>query len=232
MVIDTSAVLAILLNEAERDRFIDAVSEDQVRLMSTVNALEAAIVIEARKREPGGREYDLLLHEAKVDIVPFTPEQMEEARQAWRRFGKGNHAAGLNFCDCCAYALARVSGEPLLFKGSDFKNTDVRAAIPTRAEQVPSFRLKLGAAYYRQGLFNVPVSCGGQIGAHGSKVELHLEGVERVIAGRVNREANPNGTPRIMGGPALRKWFESRFKPGDVLRVDIESPQRMLLRAL
>jgi ribonuclease VapC len=230
MVIDTSAVLAILLNEPERDTFIDAVAQDSVRLMSAVNALEAGVVIEARKQELGGLEYDLLLQRAKVDVVSFTAEHMEQARDAWRKFGKGNHPAGLNFCDCCAYALSRVSGEPLLYKGADFGHTDVRAAMPPQKEQIPSFRLKLGSAYYKQGFFNVPVSCEQYVGAHDSKVELRLEGVARTTVGRVNRKANANRTPRIMGGPSLRTWFQSRFKQGDVLRVEIESPSRMRLR--
>jgi ribonuclease VapC len=230
MVIDTSAVLAILLNEPERDTFIDAMAEDPVRLMSAVNALEAAVVIEARKRESGGLEYDLLLQRAKVDIVSFTQEHMEEARDACRKFGKGNHPAGLNFCDCCAYALSRASGEPLLFKGADFGNTDVRAAIAPGEAQIPAFRLKLGSAYYKQGFFNVPVSCEHYVGDHDSRVELQLEGAPRKIVGRVNRKANANHAPRIMGGHSLLTWFQSRFKQGDVLRVEIESPSRMRLR--
>lgn len=229
MVIDTSAVLAILLNEPERETFIDALAQDPVRLMSAVNALEGALVIEARKRESGGLEYDLLLQRAKVDIVSFTQEHMEEAREGWRKFGKGNHPAGLNFCDCCAYALSRASGEPLLFKGGDFQGTDVRAAIAPRRERIPSFRLKLGSAYYKQGFFNVPVSCEQYVGAHDTKVELLLEGVARTAAGRVNRKANANRTPRIMGGPSLGSWFQSRFKQGDILQVEIESPSRMRL---
>ena len=70
-------------------------------------------MIEARKGDAGGREFDLFLHKAKLDVVPFTHEHLEEARAGWRRFGKGRHPAGLNFCDCCAYALARLSREPL-----------------------------------------------------------------------------------------------------------------------
>lgn len=231
MIIDTSAVLAILLNEPERGALVDAVAEDQVRLMSAVNALEAAVVIEARKRESGGREYDLLLHQAKVDIVPFTLEHMEEARNAWRRFGKGNHPAGLNFCDCCAYGLSRVSGEPLLFKGVDFTKTDVRAAIAMQEPHVPTFRLKLGSAYYKQGFFNVPTAYERYVGAHGAVLQIQLEGVARNVQARVNRKANANGTPRIMVGTALKSWFHARFKQGEVLRVEIESPSRMRLRA-
>lgn len=128
MVIDTSALMAILLKEPERDRFIDALAADPVRLMSAVNALETALVIEARKGEPGGRELDLLLHESRIEIVSLTLEQMEAARAAWRNYGKGNHPAGLNVCDCCAYALSKISGEALLFKGSDFQRTDIARA--------------------------------------------------------------------------------------------------------
>ena len=129
MVIDTSALVAILLKEAGRDLFIDAISNDPVRLISAVNALETAMVIEAKKREQGGRELDLLLHRANIEIVPFTAEHLEEAKSAWRSYGKGNHPAGLNFCDCCAYALSKVSQEPLLFKGTDFQQTDIASAL-------------------------------------------------------------------------------------------------------
>ena len=134
MIIDTSAIIAILLKEAECDRFIVVIAADPVRLMSAINVLEAAVVIEARKREQGGRELDLLLHKARIEIAPFTVEQMDEARAAWRKYGKGNHPAGLNFCDCCAYALSKVSREALLFKGQDFEQTDVLPALRPAAE--------------------------------------------------------------------------------------------------
>jgi len=137
MVIDISAIIAVLLEEPGFERFIDSIASDPVRLISAVNALESAIVIEARKRDQGGRELDLLLHKAKIDIVPFTPELTDEARIAWRKFGKGNHPAGLNFCDCCAYALSKVSGEPLLFHGADFPKTDVTVACKQLAGGSP-----------------------------------------------------------------------------------------------
>ena len=125
MVIDTSAVLALLLNESEADAIEIAIDEDPVRLMSVASALEAAIVVEARLGAAGGREFDLLLHKAAIELVPVTLEQLETARHAWRSFGRGRHEAGLNYGDCFAYALAAMSGEPLLFKGADFARTDV-----------------------------------------------------------------------------------------------------------
>ena len=128
MVIDSSALLAILLGEAESSRFIADIEADPRRLLCSVHLLEAAIVVEARKGPFGGRELDLLLHRAQVEIVPFTEELAEAARAAWRKWGKGNHPAALNYCDCCAYALARQLGEPLLYKGDDFGRTDIRAA--------------------------------------------------------------------------------------------------------
>ena len=125
MVIDTSALLALVFNEPEADDIEVALDEDPVRLMSVASCLESAIVVEARLGPAGGRELDLLVHKAAIELVAVTTEQMEVARAAWRRFGRGRHRAGLNFGDCFAYALARTSGEPLLFKGDDFANTDV-----------------------------------------------------------------------------------------------------------
>jgi ribonuclease VapC len=125
MVLDTSALLALLLNEEEAEGFRGAIEEDATRLVSAATLLETALVIEARKGEPGGRELDLLIHKAEIAIVPVDADHVSEARRAWRRFGRGRHAAGLNFGDVFAYALARVSGEPLLFKGDDFAKTDI-----------------------------------------------------------------------------------------------------------
>ncbi len=125
MVVDTSAVLALLLDEPEAEAFRVALEDDQTRLLSAATLLEAALVIEARKGEAGGRELDLLVHKAAITVVEVDEEQVAEARRAWRRFGRGRHAAGLNFGDLFAYALARTSGEPLLFKGEDFTRTDV-----------------------------------------------------------------------------------------------------------
>jgi ribonuclease VapC len=125
MVVDTSALLALLFHEQEAERVADAIATDARRLASAFTVLEAGIVVEARKGEAGGRELDLLLRRIELESVPLTASLVEVARDAWRRFGRGKHPANLNIGDCCAYALARVSGEPLLFKGGDFSSTDV-----------------------------------------------------------------------------------------------------------
>lgn len=125
MVIDTSALVAMLNDEADAPRLEAAVEADPVRMMSTASYLEAAIVIETRFGEPGGRELDLWLHRAGVDLVAVDAAQAEAARAAYRRYGKGRHRAGLNYGDCFAYALAKISGQPLLFKGNDFAHTDI-----------------------------------------------------------------------------------------------------------
>jgi ribonuclease VapC len=129
MVIDTSALIALLFGEPEAAVFSRAIADDPKKLISTFNALETGIVVEARKGEAGGREFDLLLHRTRIEIVSMNADQVELARSAWRNYGKGNHPAGLNIGDCCAYALAKYSGEPLLFKGNDFKQTDIRFVI-------------------------------------------------------------------------------------------------------
>jgi ribonuclease VapC len=126
MVLDTSALLALLLNEPEATDMARAIASDPRRLVSAFTALETSVVIEARKGEDGGREFDLLAYKAGIDIVPMDSGQAELARSAWRKYGKGRHPAGLNIGDCCSYALARYTGEPLLFKGEDFAKTDAR----------------------------------------------------------------------------------------------------------
>lgn len=129
MVLDTSAVLAWLFNEPEADDIEVAIDEDPVRLMSAASYLEAAIIVESRLGGAGGREFDLLVHKAAIEVVVVTRDQADVARDAWRRFGKGRHPAGLNFGDCFAYALAATSGEPLLCKGDDFAKTDVPRVV-------------------------------------------------------------------------------------------------------
>jgi len=123
MVIDTSALIAVLLLEHDALRFAEAIENTAPRL------LETSMVIETRKGEAGGRELDLFIYRAGIEIVAVDHEQAEIARIAWRRYGKGRHPASLNYGDCFAYALATVSGSPLLFKGDDFSQTDLGALI-------------------------------------------------------------------------------------------------------
>lgn len=131
MVIDTSALLAIFLAEPERAAFLDQILQAGTRKISAANVLETGIVLEARKGEAAGREFDLFVVRTDLEIVPVDAEQVEIARSAWRRYGKGRHAAGLNFGDCFAYALAQFSGEPLLAKGADFARTDLEVCRGT-----------------------------------------------------------------------------------------------------
>jgi ribonuclease VapC len=125
MVIDTSAIVAVLLNEANASGIAQAIESRSPRLLSAANLLEASMVIESRKGEAGGRELDLLVYRAEIEIVAVDQGQVELARLAWRQFGKGRHPAGLNYGDCFAYALAKAQGLPLLFEGDDFSQTDV-----------------------------------------------------------------------------------------------------------
>src|ERR1022692_420964 len=125
MVMDTSALVAIFLGETERDAFVQHFLQAETRLLSAANALETGIVLEAKRGEAAGREFDLFLVRAQLEVVAVDAEQVEIARSAWRRYGKGRHAAGLNFGDCFAYALAKFSGQKLLAKGEEFRFTDV-----------------------------------------------------------------------------------------------------------
>ncbi|WP_294537769.1 type II toxin-antitoxin system VapC family toxin [uncultured Rhodoblastus sp.] len=128
MVIDTSAIVAIAMNESEAEAFERRIADAAVRLISAATVLEAAMVLETRLGEPGGGELDLWLLRAGVEIVAVDAIHADQARRAWRRFGKGRHPAGLNFGDCFSYALAALTQEPLLFKGNDFSKTDIEAA--------------------------------------------------------------------------------------------------------
>ena len=138
MIIDSSAIIAVLLDEANAADIARAIEASSQRLLSAANLLEASIVIESRKGEAGGRELDLLIYRAAIEIVAVDQEQAELARIAWRRIGKGRHLAGLNYGDCFAYALARTRQLPLLFQGDDFSRTDIDIvpllSAPTRPE--------------------------------------------------------------------------------------------------
>ncbi len=125
MVIDTSALLAVLFDEPERDAFIHRIAAAPHRLVSAGTLIETSIVVEARRGESAGRELDLFLHRADAHTIAVDEEQVRVARAAWRRYGKGRHPAGLNYGDLFAYALARTRGDELLYKGSDFARTDL-----------------------------------------------------------------------------------------------------------
>jgi ribonuclease VapC len=129
MVIDASALVAMLNDGPEAGQLEAAVEADPVRLLSTASYLEAAIVIATRFGDAGGRELDLWLHRAAVDLVSVDVDQADAARIAYRRYGRGRHRAGLNYDDCFSYALAKLSGQPLLFKGDDFTRTDIGVAL-------------------------------------------------------------------------------------------------------
>ena len=128
MILDTSALLAVLFDEVDADHYEHTINDAMTCRMSVANYLEAILVIESRLGEEGGRELDNYLAAAEIGLVSVTPEQVQAARLAWRKFGKDNHFAGLNFGDCFAYALSEVTGEPLLYKGEDFARTDVESA--------------------------------------------------------------------------------------------------------
>jgi ribonuclease VapC len=128
MVVDTSALIAVLLREPTADRLSRALDGAPSIRCSVASLVEASMVMHGRLGEQGERELDALLRRLQVEAIPVTLEQAELARSAFRRFGKGRHPAGLNFGDCFSYALARALGEPLLFVGNDFSQTDVDVA--------------------------------------------------------------------------------------------------------
>jgi ribonuclease VapC len=126
MVIDTSAVVAILRQEPGAESLLSRLTAAGSRRISAATLLETAIVLEGKSGERGGEHLDLFLARAKIEVEPVTDEQVRIARKAWRRYGKGSgHAARLNFGDCFSYALAQSLGEELLYKGADFAHTDV-----------------------------------------------------------------------------------------------------------
>lgn len=128
MVIDSSVLIAILWREPEARRFIDLLRLASTRLLSAATRTETGIVVLVRRGEPGLEELNALLIALRVETVPFTAEHSRLAVAAFQRFGKGRHPAGLNMGDCFSYALAKATGEPLLFKGEDFARTDIEQA--------------------------------------------------------------------------------------------------------
>jgi ribonuclease VapC len=129
MIVDSSAILAILFNEDDAESHARAITEADSCRISAANFVEVAIVVEAQTKASGSRQFDAFFRRAGIIIEPVTEEQAHIARQAYTDFGKGRHKAGLNFGDCFAYALAKTTGETLLFKGEDFKKTDIASAF-------------------------------------------------------------------------------------------------------
>jgi ribonuclease VapC len=130
VIVDTSAIVAILRAEADARSLAGAIAGANIRRVSAVNYAEAAAVIDGSRSPVASRRFDDFFREAELVIEPVTAEQARIAREAYRDFGKGSgHAAQLNFGDCFAYALARALGEPLLFKGGDFRHTDIAPAL-------------------------------------------------------------------------------------------------------
>jgi ribonuclease VapC len=129
VVIDTSALIAILQGEAVAERLIAAVQGAGARRISAASLVEAGIVLQARYGDHGELELDVLVQRARIDVIAVTEDHAGIARSGFRRFGKGRNPAGLNFGDCFSYALSIALGEPLLFVGTDFGRTDVTAVV-------------------------------------------------------------------------------------------------------
>jgi ribonuclease VapC len=130
VIVDTSALIAILRDEPEALAMAQAIEEATQRQISAANWLEAAAVIDGSRDPVASRQFDDLIGVARIVVAPVTEQQARIARAAYRDFGKGSgHPAGLNFGDCFAYALAKDTGEPLLFKGHDFAHTDIVAVL-------------------------------------------------------------------------------------------------------
>ena len=126
MVIDSSAIAAIFLGEPERGNFLALILQNETRQISAASVLEVGIVLESKRGESAGREFDLFVVKVNLEVVPVTAEQVEIARSAWRKYGKGRHRAALNFGDCFTYALAKIVDEPILANGHEFSLTDAQ----------------------------------------------------------------------------------------------------------
>ncbi len=129
MIVDTSALLAVLFGEKDAENYARAISEADVCRISAATFVEVSVVVESQTGDAGSRQWDSFFRTAGISIEPVTEEHAYAARQAWSDFGKGRHPAGLNFGDCFSHALAKVSGEPLLFKGQDFRKTGIPPAL-------------------------------------------------------------------------------------------------------
>lgn len=128
MIVDTSVIIAILRDEPDAAEISEVLERPQVRRMSAVTYVEVAVVVDSNRNPVLSRRLDDLLRDLQIAVEPVTLNQARLAREAYRDFGKGRHRVGLNFGDCFAYALARSLNEPLLFKGNDFRHTDIKPA--------------------------------------------------------------------------------------------------------
>ncbi len=133
MIVDTSAVVAILFAEPDAGDYAHAIAAAEPCRMSAATLVETSIVVQLQTKSGGMQQLDAFLRRAAIAIDPVSEEQAHIARQAYADYGKGRHAAGLNFGDCFAYALAKATGEPLLYKGRDFARTDIESALDRRA---------------------------------------------------------------------------------------------------
>jgi ribonuclease VapC len=129
VIVDSSAIIAILFNEADAAVYANAIAAAPSARISAANYVEAAVVVESQSLAAGTRQFDTFMRRSGLVIEPVTEEQALLARQAYADFGKGRHAAGLNFGDCFSYALAKATREPLLFKGNDFSQTDIEPVL-------------------------------------------------------------------------------------------------------
>jgi len=129
MILDTSAVLTIVFGEPGNEFFVEAIATAPSCRISAATFLEASIIAESRGGDLAIRQCDSFFRESRISVESFTEEQALLARQAYSEYGKGRHPAGLNFGDCFSYALAKSTGEPLLFKGSDFSQTDIQSGL-------------------------------------------------------------------------------------------------------
>jgi len=131
VIIDSSAILSILLKEDDAFLFEQALATNWPRLLSVAGMLEISIVYGRRTNSKANNEINKFINDLSIVLLPVTIEQVLFAQEAWHRFGKGRHPAKLNFGDCFAYALSKATGQPLLFKGYDFLQTDVKKVLPT-----------------------------------------------------------------------------------------------------
>lgn len=129
MIVDSSALLAVILDETDGDRYIRALVRGRPLRMSAANWLEAVLVVDGRGSMAASVRFEDLVRRLRIEVVPVTVDHAYRARTAHREYGRGNHPARLNYGDCFAYALAKLEGEPLLFKGGDFAQTDVEPAL-------------------------------------------------------------------------------------------------------